>query len=217
MSIVVSHATKMYKTEAAIRDINCSFTSHQIHGIIGRNGSGKTVLLRSICGYTKLSSGEILVDGKRLGHDMEFPESMGILIDVPGFIPFFNAKENLMLLMDICKHRKQEKLALINKALTHVGLNGCERKRISQYSLGMKQRLGIAQAIMEQPALLILDEPFNGLDRDGVKAIRELLLQQRDAGTTILLTSHYPDDLEALCDTMTQLDGGKIVDSTCNT
>lgn len=210
MNIVVRHATKKYRIQTALDDVSCDFPSRQIHGIIGRNGSGKTVLLRSLCGYTKLSSGEILIDGKKLGQDMEFPQSMGILIDSPSFIPRFAAKENLQLLMNISKRSKEDKAMRIKQAIIQVGLEEQSRKRVSQYSLGMKQRLGIAQAIMEQPDLLILDEPFNGLDRDGVKSIQELLLKERERGATILLTSHYPDDLAAICDTITHLDGGHI-------
>ena len=211
MNIVVRHATKKYRIQTALDDVSCDFASRQIHGIIGRNGSGKTVLLRSLCGYTKLTSGEILFDGKKLGQDMEFPQSMGVLIDSPSFIPRFTAKENLQLLMNISKRSKEDKAMRIKQAIIQVGLEEQSRKRVSQYSLGMKQRLSIAQAIMEQPDLLILDEPFNGLDRDGVKSIQELLLKERERGATILLTSHYPDDLAAICDTITRLDGGHVV------
>ena len=211
MKIKVDHLTKVYQTEYALNDINCSFESQQIHGIVGRNGSGKSVLLRCLCGYTKPTSGTITIDGKILGKDTPFPADMGLLLDTPLFLPRFSGYENLMLLMGISKRPKVEKERLVREALEKVGMTEQQNKKVSKYSLGMRQRLGLAQALMEQPTLLILDEPFNGLDRDGVKHIRGLLQTLRDNGVTILLTSHYPEDIAELCETLTCLDGGKII------
>lgn len=211
MPIVVEHLNKVYQTQQALRDVSCTFASGQIHGIVGRNGSGKTVLLRCLCGYTRSTSGKVLIDGKELGIDMAFPPAMGLLLDTPMFLPRFNGYENLMMLIGIRKKEKNEKKRLVEAALRQVGLQDQREKKVVYYSLGMRQRLGIAQALMEQPSLLILDEPFNGLDREGVREITDLLRNMREQGVTILLTSHYPDDLENLCDTVTRLDGGQIV------
>lgn len=211
MRIVVDHLVKAYQSQIVLRDLNCEFASQQIHGIVGRNGSGKSVLLRCLCGYTRPTSGTVLVDGKPLGKQMPFPPGMGLLLDTPLFLPRLSGYDNLALLMNIRKHSRREKKQLIYQTLAQVDLLEQQNKKVSDYSLGMRQRLGIAQALMEQPTLLILDEPFNGMDRQGVNQIRALLRQLREQGVTILLTSHYPDDLEALCDTVTCLDCGQIV------
>lgn len=214
MEIVVKNLTKIYRTQRALQDVTCTFASGQIHGVVGRNGSGKSVLLRCLCGYARPTSGSILIGGKQLGREIPFPPGMGLLLDTPAFLPRFSGYENLMMLLSIrCRDRKERK-QLIQEALAQVDLTEQQHKKVSQYSLGMKQRLGLAQALMEHPSLLILDEPFNGLDREGVKQIRALLRQLRDDGVTMLLTSHYPEDLAELCDTITRLDGGKIVERT---
>lgn len=213
MSIVVEHLTKVYRTQKALSDVSRSFASGRIHGIVGRNGSGKTVLLRCLCGYTKPTSGRVLIDDKELGVDMAFPPGMGLLLDTPMFLPRFNGYENLLMLVGIRQKDKAEKRRLVEAALRQVGLQDQQTKKVAHYSLGMRQRLGIAQALMEQPSLLILDEPFNGLDREGVGEITALFRDLRKQGVTILLTSHYPGDLENLCDTVTRLDGGRIVGS----
>lgn len=211
MEIKVQDLSKAYRTQLALDHVSCTFASGQIHGIVGRNGSGKSVLLRCLCGYTRPTSGTIVMDGKQLGKDMPFPPGMGLLLDSPGFLPRLNGYDNLALLMSVRSRGRAQNKLLIQEALAQVGLTDQQHKKVSQYSLGMRQRLGIAQALMEQPTLLILDEPFNGLDREGVKQIRTLLGQLRDGGATMLLTSHYPEDLAALCDTITHLDGGKII------
>lgn len=214
MRIVVEHLTKAYRAQCVLNDISCSFQSGQIHGIVGRNGSGKTVLLRCLCGYAKLTSGKIWIGEKLLGTDIFFPPFLGLLLDTPMFLPQFSGYDNLMLLMNIHKREYDEKKALIQEALQHVALSEHQNIKVANYSLGMRQRLGIAQAIMEKPKLLILDEPFNGLDRDGVKKISALFKKMRSSGVTVLLTSHYPSDLENLCDTITCLDGGQILQQT---
>ena len=210
MYINIDNLTKFYRDQCVLSQISCSFEKGKIHGITGRNGSGKTVLLRCICGYSRPTEGKVSIQGKVVGKDMEFPESMGLLLEVPGFLPAFTAKENLQMLMDIRHRHLPEKNELICDALKLVGLDPSSRKKVGKYSLGMKQRLGIAQAVMEQPELLILDEPFNGLDSDGVATIRQVIKELREKQATILLTSHYSEDITALCDTVTHLDGGKI-------
>ena len=177
-----------------------------ITGLIGRNGSGKTMLLRAICGLVPMSAGSITVAGQRVGIDVDFPENIGVIIETPGFLPQYNAIDNLRILAKI---RNRIHDAEIKAALAQVGLSNVS-KRVSKYSLGMKQRLGIAQAIMENPDILLLDEPMNGLDNAGVREMRELFKSLRAQGKTILLASHNPLDIEELCDTVCEMDGGLL-------
>ncbi len=177
-----------------------------ITGLIGRNGSGKTMLLRAICGLVPMSAGSITVAGQRVGIDVDFPENIGVIIETPGFLPQYNAVDNLRILAKI---RNRIHDTEIKAALTQVGLSNVS-KRVSKYSLGMKQRLGIAQAIMENPDILLLDEPMNGLDNAGVREMRELFKSLRAQGKTILLASHNPLDIEELCDTVCEMDGGVL-------
>ena len=177
-----------------------------ITGLIGRNGSGKTMLLRAICGLVPLAQGDVVVAGQRVGKDVDFPDSIGVIIETPGFLPQYTAFENLKILARI---RNRIGDAGIQSALEQVGLSGV-KKRVGKFSLGMKQRLGIAQAIMEDPAVLLLDEPMNGLDNAGVLEMRELFKSLRDSGKTILLASHNPLDIEELCDTVCEMDDGVL-------
>ena len=164
------------------------------------------MLLRAICGLVPMSAGSITVAGQRVGIDVDFPENIGVIIETPGFLPQYNAIDNLRILAKI---RNRIHDAEIKAALTQVGLSNVS-KRVSKYSLGMKQRLGIAQAIMENPDILLLDEPMNGLDNAGVREMRELFKSLRAQGKTILLASHNPLDIEELCDTVCEMDGGVL-------
>lgn len=181
-----------------------------IHGIIGANGSGKTVLMKCICGFLLPDSGRVLIDGRQVGKAFDFPPSLGLIIETPGFLPSRSGISNLKLLAAIRHRAKKEDLI---RAMERVGLDPGLRKPVGKYSLGMRQRLGLAQAIMEDPKLLILDEPFNGLDQKGVAEIRSLLLQLKQEGKTILLSSHNQTDIDALCDTVLELDAGRIQQS----
>ncbi|MBE5940711.1 MAG: ABC transporter ATP-binding protein [Lachnospiraceae bacterium] len=205
--IEIINATKKYKETVALDEVSLVFEKNKIHGIIGRNGSGKTVLLRAICGLTKLSTGTIKVAGKVLGKDCDMPGNIGAIIETPGFIPEFSGYENLKFLASIDKKIQKEDIV---RVLELVGLNPKSKKRVSKYSLGMKQRLGIATAIMEKPELLILDEPTNGLDKQGVVEFRELMLKLKDEGATIIIASHNSEDIKCLCDTVVELDRGKV-------
>ena len=190
-----------------LKDINVSFEQGKIHGLIGRNGSGKTMLMKCICGFIKPTSGEITVDGKRVGKDVDFPKNMGIIIETPGFIPYYSGYKNLKLLAGLNnKISKKE----IMQSMEQVGLDPKLKRHVRKYSLGMRQRLGLAQAIMENPDLLILDEPFNGLDKDGVKDMREYLLSYKEQGKTILICSHSAEDISVLCETVHEMDKGVI-------
>jgi ABC-2 type transport system ATP-binding protein len=205
--IVVENAVKKYKDTVALNDVSISFAKNQIHGLVGRNGSGKTVLLKCIAGLTRLTSGRILIGDKVVGKDMEIPDNIGVIIEAPGFIPNFSGYHNLKYLADIRgKIGKEE----IRQAMQRVNLNPDMKKWAGKYSLGMRQRLGIAQAIMENPDILILDEPTNGLDNKGVEEFRELIQSFRTEGKTILLASHNAEDIRILCDTVHELDGGNL-------
>lgn len=206
--IKVKNAKKYYRETKALDDVSLNFERNKIHGIIGRNGSGKTVMLKAICGLIQLTDGTIEVDGKVLGKHIEMPKSIGALIEKPGFISEFSGMENLKFLAGLTgscdNHRLEEIMQL-------VGLNPSSKKKVAKYSLGMKQRLGIAQAIMDEPDILILDEPTNGLDNKGVEDVRDILLKKKAEGKTIILASHNGEDIRLLCDTVNELDGGKLI------
>ncbi len=197
---------KIGKTQI-LKDINVEFEEGKIHGLIGRNGSGKTMLMKCICGFIKPTSGEITVDGKRVGKDVDFPKDMGIIIETPGFIPYYSGYKNLKLLAGLNnKIGKQE----VRESMKKVGLDPDLKRHVKKYSLGMRQRLGLAQAIMENPNILVLDEPFNGLDKDGVKEMREYLLSYKEQGKTILICSHSAEDIAVLCETVHEMDKGQL-------
>lgn len=203
--IEVQNAVKRFRDQVVLKNVSISFEKGQIHGIVGRNGSGKTVLFKCICGLMHPEEGVILVNGKRVGRDVDMPEDIGAIIEAPGFLPNYSGYKNLRFLANI--RRKIGKEEILN-VLKTVGLDPESRKHVGKYSLGMRQRLGIAQAIMEDPEILILDEPMNGLDNAGVQDIRALLLKLKEQGKTILLASHNHEDIATLCDTVHEMDGG---------
>ena len=205
--IVVQNVVKRFRDQVVLKNVSISFEKGQIHGIVGRNGSGKTVLFKCICGLMHPEEGVILVNGKRVGRDVDMPEDIGAIIEAPGFLPNYSGYKNLRFLANI--RRKIGKEEILN-VLKTVGLDPESRKHVGKYSLGMRQRLGIAQAIMEDPEILILDEPMNGLDNAGVQDIRALLLELKAQGKTILLASHNHEDIAALCDTVHEMDGGVL-------
>lgn len=206
--IEVQNAVKRFRDQVVLKNVSISFEKGQIHGIVGRNGSGKTVLFKCICGLMHPEEGVILVNGKRVGRDVDMPEDIGAIIEAPGFLPNYSGYKNLRFLANI--RRKIGKEEILN-VLKTVGLDPESRKHVGKYSLGMRQRLGIAQAIMEDPKILILDEPMNGLDNAGVQDIRALLLELKAQGKTILLASHNHEDIAALCDTVHEMDGGVLL------
>lgn len=206
--IEVQNVVKRFRDQVVLKNVSISFEKGQIHGIVGRNGSGKTVLFKCICGLMHPEEGVIRVNGKRVGRDVDMPEGIGAIIEAPGFLPNYSGYKNLRFLANI--RRKIGKEEILN-VLKTVGLDPESRKHVGKYSLGMRQRLGIAQAIMEDPEILILDEPMNGLDNAGVQDIRALLLELRAQGKTILLASHNHEDIAALCDTVHEMDGGVLL------
>ena len=205
--IGVDHAEKRFGEQVALRDVSVSFEAGKIHGIIGRNGSGKTVLFKCIVGLMPLTSGSIQVNGRHIETGKTVPDDIGAIIETPGFLPNYSGFRNLKFLATL---RGRIKDAEIRKAMQQVGLDPESRKHVGKYSLGMRQRLGIAQAIMENPDILILDEPMNGLDKHGGEDMRKLLVQLKEEGTTILVASHNPLDIEILCDEVYEMDAGAI-------
>ena len=193
------------KTEI-LKHINVSFEEGKIHGLIGRNGSGKTVLMKCICGFIPVTSGSITVRNKVICKN-NVPENIGLIIETPGFLPNYSGYRNLKFLADISG--KANKNAII-RSIESVGLDPHSKKHVGKYSLGMRQRLGLAQAIMEDPDLLILDEPMNGLDKDGVKDMRDYLLKLKEQGKTMLIASHSAEDIEILFDTVCEMDKGVL-------
>lgn len=200
--IKVSHVYKAFGKEQVLQDISFTIPEGQIYGVVGNNGSGKTVLMKCICGFLKCDCGVIEVNGKRVGKDVDFPDHLGVIIEAPGFLPNLTGYKNLKILASLKARIGKEE---IRATMQKVGLDPDMKKPVSKYSLGMRQRLGIAQAIMENPDILILDEPFNGLDRYGVVEIRELLKQLKADGKAILLASHNAQDIEELCDDVMDL------------
>ncbi len=192
-----------------LNNVNIEFEKGKIHGLIGRNGSGKTMLMKCICGFVKPTSGTIFVDGKQIGKDCDFPDNVGIIIETPGFIPYYSGYKNLKLLADLNRKIGSDK---IKKTMLKVGLDPDLKRHVKKYSLGMRQRLGLAQAIMENPDILILDEPMNGLDKDGVADMRKYLLELKEQGKTILIASHSSEDIEILCDTVCEMDKGVLTE-----
>lgn len=205
--IKVNNVSLTIKKTKILKSVSATFEDGKIHGLIGRNGSGKTMLMKCICGFVKPTEGEIFISDAKVGRDCDFPKNTGIIIETPGFIPYYSGYKNLKLLADLNgKIGKEE----IRNAMKQVGLNPDLKRHVRKYSLGMRQRLGLAQAIMENPDLLILDEPMNGLDKDGVSDMRKYLLNLKEQGKTILIASHSSEDIEILCDTVCEMDKGVL-------
>nr|WP_288829283.1 ABC transporter ATP-binding protein [uncultured Clostridium sp.] len=205
--IQVIDVCKTLEGQEILKNINLEFDSSKIHGIIGRNGSGKTVLIKCICGFMPVSSGSILVDKKRIGYDTEFIENTGFIIENPGFLNRYSGLKNLKYLASI---RKIADVDRLRECMKMVGLDPDSKKTVGKYSLGMRQRLGIAQALMEYPDIIILDEPMNGLDNSGVMEIRKILLQLKAEGKLIIIISHNREDINSLCDKVYEMDKGEI-------
>lgn len=204
--IFIEHVEKSFGREKVLSDVNLTILPGQICGIIGKNGSGKTVLMKCICGFLKPDKGSIKVNGKVVGRECDFPERIGVIIETPGFLPALSGYRNLKILADLKGEIGKKEIL---KTLKRVGLEGAMKKAVGKYSLGMRQRLGIAQAIMEEPDVLILDEPFNGLDKDGAASMRELVKELKAQGKAILLASHNAQDIEELCDVVHEMEEWK--------
>lgn len=197
MNIKITNLTKEVNGSVVLNDVNMELESGAVYGLLGKNGSGKTMLMRAICGLIRPTGGVIEIDGQIIGKDLSFPRSVGMILETPAFLPDKTGFENLRLLASI---RGEIGPREIKAALERVGLDPEDLRKVQKYSLGMRQRLGIACAIMEQPELLLLDEPFNGLDESGCQLVQKIILEQRSKGCLILLACHDRSELETLSD-----------------
>jgi len=206
-AVEIINLSKAFGQERVLTDVSLSLEAGKIHGIIGRNGSGKTVLMKCVCGFLRPTSGQAVVFGQVIGKDCDFAPDTGMLIETPGFLPHETGMSNLLWLARLGRGASRRR---VQELIELVGLDPHLRKPVHQYSLGMRQRLGIAQALLDDPSLLILDEPMNGLDKQGVLEIRKLLLSLKEQGKTILLASHFAQDIDELCDTVCEMDQGVL-------
>lgn len=206
-TIDVEHVVKHFKNEEVLKDVSLHCTSGKIYGIVGYNGSGKTVLFKCICGLYNADEGQILINGKVMGKDMTILKNAGVIIEEPGYIRNMSGYKNLELLYRINNKKDRDK---IENAMRRVGLEPKSRKKVGKYSLGMRQRLAIAQATMEDQDILILDEPMNGLDKRGIEEMRNFFLEQKELGKLIIMASHNSTDIETLCDEVFEMDEGKL-------
>lgn len=199
--------TKKFKQRTVLRDINLSLEFGNIYGFIGANGSGKSVFFKTICGFLKPDKGTVTVNGKTIGKEIDFLSSLGVVIEKPGFIENYNQFENLKYLAQINNIIDDKKII---EVLHRVGLDTNNKEKVKTFSLGMRQRLAIAQAIMEDQKIIILDEPFNGLDKNGCNQIKNLLMELKSPDRLILLTSHIEGDIDSLSDYIFEFSDGKI-------
>ncbi|PHO07991.1 multidrug ABC transporter ATP-binding protein [Thermoanaerobacterium thermosaccharolyticum] len=204
----VTNLSKNIGQNEILKNINLNLEKGTIYGFFGRNGSGKTMLFRALCGLIKPTSGTITINNKVLHRDISFPESIGVIIESPGFWDHYTGFENLKVLSSIKNIIGDED---IRKSIKRVGLDPDDRRIYKKYSLGMKQRLAIAQAIMERPDIIILDEPTNSLDENGVQLVREILLEEKKRGALILIASHNKDDIDILSDVKYKVDNGSVI------
>lgn len=207
MEIQIKNATKIIKGNVILDNVSLSLHSGMIYGLQGPNGSGKTMLMRLVSGLIRATSGEVRIDGQLLGKEMDFPHSIGLLIETPAFLPNHTGLKNLELLAQIKNEIGAED---VRNAIQRVGLNPDDKRTFRRYSLGMKQRLGIASAIMEKPDILILDEPINALDENGVEQICEIIKEERDRGALIIMACHDAQILESMADEIYSIYEGKV-------
>lgn len=207
MKIEVKNVTKKFKDNVILENVNLVFESGKIYGLIGRNGSGKSIFLKILCGFYEPSNGQILYNDEDIIKEEKYPPSTRALIEKPNFIPDLTGKQNLLLLASIQNIIGEKE---IDESMKILELTPNDKKKYYKYSLGMKQKLGIAQVLMENPNVIILDEPFNGLDDDSVTTLRKILLKEKKKGKIIILATHIKEDIEQLCDIVYKIDDGKI-------
>ena len=205
--IIIENLSKTINNNKILDNVNLTFESGHVYGLVGRNGSGKTMLLRAICGLIFPDSGKVIIDGKQLHKDISFPESCGIIIENTDLLPNFSAFDNLKMLSEI-KNTANDNM--LKSAIKSVGLDPDSKKKVKTFSLGMKQRLSIAQALFEDPDILLLDEPTNALDEDGVNDVRRILLEQKKKNKLIIIASHNKEDISLLSDTVISVSNGRF-------
>ena len=207
MKVEVKNVTKMFKDNTVLNNVNITFESGKIYGLLGRNGSGKSVLLKLLCGFYNPDQGEILYDGVNIVGDNIFPPNTRALIEKPNFLPDLTGMENLKLLASI---QNRIKVDDILKIVEQLNLKNDINKKYKTYSLGTKQKLGIAQVLMENPDVIILDEPLNGVENETANTIRKLLLSKKNEGKLIIIASHIKDDFDAIIDEVYEFDNGNV-------
>ena len=207
--IEIENLTKTFGEVSVINNMTMKLEKGKIYGLVGRNGSGKTMLMKHILGFVHATSGTVKIEGKEIGKDIDLPQNVGAIIENPGFLPEYSGFKNLKLLSMI---RGKIDANKIKDTMCLVGLDPSSKKHVGKYSLGMRQRLGLAQALMEDPDILLLDEPMNGLDNQGVQEMRQLLLKQREEGKLLVIASHSREDIDVLCDEIYCFDKGKIIE-----
>lgn len=211
LAIEIENVTKSFGESVVLDDVSAGFEADMIHGIIGRNGSGKTVLFKCICGLMYPDKGNIFINGENYAAKKDAPRNIGVIIESPGFLPQYSGYRNLKFLADINRKVGKEE---IRASMHTVGLDPKEGKHVGKYSMGMRQRLGLAQALMENPDIIILDEPMNGLDKSGVDDMRKLFSDLRGKHKTILIASHSAEDISILCDSVWEMDSGVLTKTT---
>lgn len=211
MIIEIKEVSKKIDDNYILENISLSLDKGKIYGFIGRNGSGKTMLFNVICGFVKPTSGSVIINNIDINEKDIFPKNVRALLDGPKFLPFLSGYQNLELLASINNTTGREEIL---DSLKEVNLLNQKDKLYSKYSLGMKQKLGIAQVLMENPDIMIFDEPFNGLDYESASKIRNILSDLRDKGKLILIATHIREDIENLCDKVYKMEDGKIIDNS---
>lgn len=209
MVIEVNGAKKIINKNTVLENINLSFESGRIYGIDGINGSGKTMLMRAVCGLVRLTQGAVFIDGKQIGKDMEFPESAGVLIENPGLIEDYTGFMNLRTLADIKRITSDEE---IREMLIKLKLDPDDKRKVKKYSLGMRQKVGIAEAFIDNPDIVILDEPFNALDEKSVEIVKQLIKEYINEDRIIIISCHDSNILNELCDKIYYMEEGKIIE-----
>lgn len=205
--IAINNYTKKIKKRTVLDNINLTFDKGKIYGLVGKNGCGKTMLLRGICGFITASQGEIIINNIKVGNG-KFAPSFGTVIENTELYNNLTAFENLSLLSSFSKNRVDKEV--INYWIKRFGLEPTSKKKYGEFSLGMRQRLSLAQAFMEQPELIVLDEPTNALDEKGIKEFHEIALEAKNDGATIIIASHSKEDIDILCDKIFCMENGKI-------